>query len=590
MIYKELTQEEYTAALKTVIIGAEGLHATAQDVGDGMATIGYGYTFNRSNNASIWRDSGIDLDESQWRSLQMIDAAAARDRTRLGLAFPRQLNAHEADQLLLASVREYERPADSLDMPLSRERAAMVSLTYNRGVGAVSRSPIMEAIRDGDRAEAWFQLRYNGWGTYAEGEAGLRKRRLAEAEVFGLYDDPATVTYDESKQVYQMYQLHRDEIDRVERRWGVTVDGEPGERNLIALANRDYPALTDRYGRVPEISEGLAPAQVVLLANLRNEFPHLADTLTDSNFNVGAIYIDAGRSPRRGDGLSMENQNSTLEDFDSERAAVIDASTNHAGATIETNALIMGMAGSDTLISGAGDDVLIGGGGADQLQGGVGRDIYVADAGDVIQDGDRQGRIFWGRQCLEGGVQAEGGPESLFHSLDRTLAYSLEGANLVVSQVDGGSITIQNFQSGDLGISLQPLQPLTTMTEEDKDPTHVQAEAAVRRLDAGMGRQFDGHSACMAASVACLAKRNGLSRVDHIVLSEGSGAAGRGETLFVVQGALDDPANHWAHMKTAVAVATPVSESMQRMNQAGLDQASPGEVAQQETPRQAKTM
>lgn len=53
MRYNELTQEEYTAALKVVIIGAEGLHAHAQDVGDGMATIGYGYTFNRGNNAAI---------------------------------------------------------------------------------------------------------------------------------------------------------------------------------------------------------------------------------------------------------------------------------------------------------------------------------------------------------------------------------------------------------------------------------------------------------------------------------------------------------------------------------------------------------
>ena len=38
MRYNELTQEEYTAALKVVFIGAEGLHAHAQDVGDGMAT------------------------------------------------------------------------------------------------------------------------------------------------------------------------------------------------------------------------------------------------------------------------------------------------------------------------------------------------------------------------------------------------------------------------------------------------------------------------------------------------------------------------------------------------------------------------
>lgn len=149
MRYNELSQEEYTAALKVVIIGAEGLHARAQDVGDGMATIGYGYTFNRGNNAAIWRDSTISLTEDEWRALQAIDAAPNDNRTRLGLEFPRQLNALEADQLLLASVREYEQPAGELNMPLSRERVAMVSLAYNRGVGAVSRSPVVDAIRDG---------------------------------------------------------------------------------------------------------------------------------------------------------------------------------------------------------------------------------------------------------------------------------------------------------------------------------------------------------------------------------------------------------------------------------------------------------
>lgn len=122
------------------------------------------------------------------------------------------------------------------------------------------------------------------------------------------------------------------------------------------------------------------------------------------------------------------------------------------------------------------------------------------------------------------------------------------------------------------------------------DPMLQQAETAVRRLDAGLGRQYDDHSACMAASAACLAKGSGLSRVDHIVLSEGSSIAGKGESLFVVQGALDDPANRWAHMKTAVAVATPVAESVQRMNQAGLDRASPGEMAQQEIQHHARTV
>lgn len=83
MRYNELTQEEYTAALKVVIIGAEGLHARAQNVGNRMVTIGYGYTFNRGNNAAIRRASAIDLTEGEWRALQAIDAAPDDSRARL---------------------------------------------------------------------------------------------------------------------------------------------------------------------------------------------------------------------------------------------------------------------------------------------------------------------------------------------------------------------------------------------------------------------------------------------------------------------------------------------------------------------------
>src|SRR3546814_8721147 len=79
-------------------------------------------------------------------------------------------------------------------MPLSDERVALVSVTYNRGVVAimgngrnVPEHPIMDAIRDGDRAEAWYQMRYNCWGSNSDYEGGLRKRRYAESEVFDPY-------------------------------------------------------------------------------------------------------------------------------------------------------------------------------------------------------------------------------------------------------------------------------------------------------------------------------------------------------------------------------------------------------------------
>ncbi|KAF1716840.1 hypothetical protein CSC74_08165 [Pseudoxanthomonas yeongjuensis] len=92
-----------------------------------------------------------------------------------------------------------------------------------------------------------------------------------------------------------------------------------------------------------------------------------------------------------------------------------------------------------------------------------------------------------------------------------------------------------------------------------RDPLIPQAEAAVRRLDA---HQYDDQSACMAASAACLAKANGLSRIDHIFLSEARGSTQKGENLFVVQGAPGDPAHLRAQMKTQDAIDMPVEKSL----------------------------
>lgn len=105
----------------------------------------------------------------------------------------------------------------------------------------------------------------------------------------------------------------------------------------------------------------------------------------------------------------------------------------------------------------------------------------------------------------------------------------------------------------------------------ERDPLHRQAEDAVRLLEQGLGRDYDANSAKLAARAACLAKENGLSRIDHVVLSEDSRNVRAGENLFVVQGALNDPAHLRAHMRTEDALGQSVEQSLaqlQSLNQA----------------------
>lgn len=97
------------------------------------------------------------------------------------------------------------------------------------------------------------------------------------------------------------------------------------------------------------------------------------------------------------------------------------------------------------------------------------------------------------------------------------------------------------------------------------DPLHQQAEDAVRRLEHGLGRDYDTGSARLAASTACLAKEGGLSRIDHVVLSRDAGAIRQGENVFVVQGELTDPAHLRAHMRTDDALAKPVEQSLAQL-------------------------
>ena len=199
--------------------------------------------------------------------------------------------------------------------------------------------------------------------------------------MFGLYDDPDNVTPQQARDVYQAFELHRDEVDRVEREFGVTVEGEAARRNRVAQANRDYPALVNEYGRVSSIADALAPARAALLQDLRRQYPELSDRFTDANFNAGRIHLDPGRDLREAamvdrehpgnnrtqNAVRREQRNTTGEAIDQHRAATLDSRRIRGNVEIASNDLLIGEGGNDTLRSHRGDDILIGGQGRDRV-------------------------------------------------------------------------------------------------------------------------------------------------------------------------------------------------------------------------------
>lgn len=99
------------------------------------------------------------------------------------------------------------------------------------------------------------------------------------------------------------------------------------------------------------------------------------------------------------------------------------------------------------------------------------------------------------------------------------------------------------------------------------DPMLSQIREKVAKLDAANGRTFDPTSERVSASLYVLAKENGLSRVDHVMLSERTPNARAAENIFVVQGERNDPGHLRASMPTALAAQTPVEASLERGEQ-----------------------
>ncbi|MCD0278817.1 hypothetical protein JWH04_07660 [Xanthomonas melonis] len=118
------------------------------------------------------------------------------------------------------------------------------------------------------------------------------------------------------------------------------------------------------------------------------------------------------------------------------------------------------------------------------------------------------------------------------------------------------------------------------------DPGHAdhslyqQIRNGVQKLDAQHGREWDASSERMTASLLVLAKEEGLSRVDHVVLNNPTAQLAGGEKVFVVQGALNDPAHQRAHMSTMDAVQTPETQSFDRLQAINQTQAQAREQQQ----------
>jgi GH24 family phage-related lysozyme (muramidase) len=315
LTYGTISNQNYDDLLFQVIKNTEGTETRPYIDAKGIPTIGIGFNLREASiREEVLEKFGFDLTASSGSAekqyIQQIENAVngsyssnlalqqalngimnaryqdtripAENRTRNAFEFANDAEMEPSFWLL---VPTYETKVDTQllsDIPLSRERVALVSLAWNTRDGSTTLlgPALLNALQNDNRAEAWYEIRYN---SNREQLPGIAKRRFYEADIFSLYNGQSP-TEAEAIQVYQMYTAHRNRILTYEETYGY-INGRNGSRgNWVAVANGDFNA------EVGTLQEELQPAADVLLGiHIKDEYRDMAGF--DPSFNPLNIQV-----------------------------------------------------------------------------------------------------------------------------------------------------------------------------------------------------------------------------------------------------------------------------------------------------------
>ncbi|WP_266156471.1 T6SS phospholipase effector Tle1-like catalytic domain-containing protein [Dyella silvatica] len=129
----------------------------------------------------------------------------------------------------------------------------------------------------------------------------------------------------------------------------------------------------------------------------------------------------------------------------------------------------------------------------------------------------------------------------------------------------------QEPRGASVAVASASSSPLLSDTRHPSNPLYEQTLAAVHRLDAGLGRTPDESSNRLAASLTVSAQNAGLTKVDHVVLSEKNELGP--SRAFAVQGAMDSPYKKIASVETDKALDMTVEQSSRALRATPANQA-----------------
>ncbi len=220
-------RENYRLAHGTSFSGLRP-HFDGRDDGRGSIAIGYGFDLLVNDNTTI--NNSLTEANGQATTLTAADITLltqARARRNAGTATASYLvsvasqlsvsltliSEPAATTLLDSRLIQYEAALDGAlggfgQLASSKERIAILSLLYtltwpNANAIANKIPKTIKAIQNDNRAEAWYEIRYN-----SNADNKHAARRYQEANLFGLYDS-GTLTADQqtaqAKEIMRMY-------------------------------------------------------------------------------------------------------------------------------------------------------------------------------------------------------------------------------------------------------------------------------------------------------------------------------------------------------------------------------------------------
>jgi Ca2+-binding RTX toxin-like protein len=479
--------------VRVMVLGAEGRpERRPRNVGDHTITYGYGYTFIQRRKDGTWFITTTLASDLAAIGITMTNdpnvSNDEMDQLNYIVNALNQNNLTQADTLITQFIQNWRyvdltdtkaqtlynqvigRKDDEIETQFrtvlgttngnylfqalqdTQEMAVLLDMAYNGGAGLIG-SKLVNAMWNGNRAEAWFEIRYNSNKENQRLDIlqGLAKRRYLESEIFGLYNDPegSGVDLNEAKQIYQMFQKNRKQIYDYENKYGQRFDGTDGTRNMITIGNNDanYQQVMNASGltEIETITEALDTAKLVLLEDLRTRYSDFANNLQDDAIKAVNIYMNPSKP---GD--------TTPVILDAVPYETTSGGENDVMIGNDNNDTIIGGKGNDVLIGEGDDDYLDGGKGDDILIGGAGFDTYYYHAGDgsdwiedtgenniIIEDNDGTIQII--RTAFKTGANIWTTPNGKY---DLTI-----NSPLKIVMPDGGSIQLTgDFQDGDFGI------------------------------------------------------------------------------------------------------------------------------------------